>query len=190
MAQPCRSEVRAKHALRSVAEHGPNKPCRSEVRAEHGPNKPCRSEVRAKHAATQPHTPTQIQAIKGLQPSIRLPRISPMPSGVSLRHHVYLLRSISYPDRTYVGYTTNFSQRLLDHNRGHSPYTAKFRPWRPQTIISFPDKQTALAFERYLKSHSGKAFSSKRFLPGASHGRTTGKSERIPSQFKVSSQPI
>ena len=35
MAQPCRSEVRAKHALRSVAEHGPDKPCRSEVRAKH-----------------------------------------------------------------------------------------------------------------------------------------------------------
>lgn len=86
-----------------------------------------------------------------------------MPSGFTLQNHVYILRSLIYPNRTYVGYSSNISQRLLDHNRGGSPYTAPYRPWKPEVIISFADKLTALEFERYLKSHSGKAFANKRF---------------------------
>ena len=42
--------------------------------------------------------------------------------------YVYLLRSESYPARTYVGYSENLRQRLKDHNAGKSRHTAPFRP--------------------------------------------------------------
>ncbi|MFO7726463.1 MAG: GIY-YIG nuclease family protein [Oceanipulchritudo sp.] len=89
-----------------------------------------------------------------------------MPSLQLPSHSVYIIRSIPYPTQTYVGYTRNLEARLAAHNSGQSPHTRKYLPWTAETAISFSDKYTALAFERYLKSHSGKAFTSKRLLPG------------------------
>ena len=37
-------------------------------------------------------------------------------------------------------------------------------PWKMTTAISFSEKQKAFAFEKYFKSHSGRAFSKKTFL--------------------------
>lgn len=77
-------------------------------------------------------------------------------------YFVYLLKSISYPKKTYVGYTTNLGQRLQVHNAGGSPHTAKYKPWKLHCYLAFEDKYKALNFERYLKSHAGQAFSNKR----------------------------
>ena len=80
-----------------------------------------------------------------------------------LGYHVYLIRSIRHPDKYYKGYTKNIPKRLAAHNRGEVKSTADYRPWTLQTVISFDSKEKAHAFERYLKSHSGRAFSSKHF---------------------------
>lgn len=80
-----------------------------------------------------------------------------------LKYHVYLIRSETNPDRYYKGYTTNLIKRLAAHNRGEVKSTAGNCPWRVQTVISFDSKEKAHAFELYLKSHSGRAFSSKHF---------------------------
>ena len=81
-------------------------------------------------------------------------------------HHVYILRSISNPSHTYVGYTSlTVEDRLRKHNKGDVPHTSKYLPWEIEFFAGFPNKYTALAFEAYLKSHSGKAFTSKRLLP-------------------------
>ena len=77
-------------------------------------------------------------------------------------HYVYLLRSIPNPDQTYVGHTKDLKTRLVAHHQGQSPHTAKFKPWELITYLAFKNKSTALAFEKYLKSHSGKAFANKR----------------------------
>ena len=77
-------------------------------------------------------------------------------------HYVYLLRSIPDPYQTYIGYTEDLKTRLSAHNHGQSPHTSKFKPWEIITYIAFKDKSKALAFEKYLKSHSGKAFANKR----------------------------
>ena len=45
------------------------------------------------------------------------------------------------------------------------PITTKFRPWRVETYIRFTNEQRAAAFERYLKTGSGREFSRRRFLP-------------------------
>lgn len=78
-------------------------------------------------------------------------------------HYVYLLRSESRPDEPYVGRTTDLKQRLLDHNRDHSPHTAKFIPWQLAAYFAFQQEKTAASFEKYLKSGSGRAFAKRHF---------------------------
>jgi putative endonuclease len=78
--------------------------------------------------------------------------------------YVYILASLSVPEHFYVGFTEDLKERLRRHNAGEVPHTAKFRPWRVKTAVAFTSQQRALAFERYLKSHSGKAFAGKRLL--------------------------
>lgn len=79
-------------------------------------------------------------------------------------YYVYLIQSIPSPKQYYVGFSENLKGRLRAHNEGGSPHTAKYKPWKMVFYCAFPDKDKALAFEKYLKSHSGKAFTSKRLL--------------------------
>jgi putative endonuclease len=75
---------------------------------------------------------------------------------------VYLLESQSYPGNRYLGITSNISKRLVVHNAGQSAHTSKFRPWKLITYLAFADEARAAAFEKYLKSASGRAFAQKR----------------------------
>lgn len=77
-------------------------------------------------------------------------------------YYVYMLRSIPNPDQTYIGFTKNLKNRLTSHNNGQSTHTSKFKPWKLITYIAFHDEDKARTFEKYLKSHSGKAFANKR----------------------------
>ena len=76
--------------------------------------------------------------------------------------HVYLIQSQTHPERRYTGITTDLRARLAAHNQGKSKHTAKYRPWKLITVVSFTDNQKARAFESYLKSGSGRAFAHKR----------------------------
>jgi len=76
---------------------------------------------------------------------------------------VYLLRSLSNPQRTYVGVTTDFDRRLEEHNSGMAPHTARFKPWKIVVFLEFSNHEKADLFEAYLKSGSGHAFARKRF---------------------------
>jgi predicted GIY-YIG superfamily endonuclease len=75
--------------------------------------------------------------------------------------YVYLLRSTSRSEQTYIGVTDDLMRRLQDHNSGDSPHTAKYRPWSLVTAVAFTDGAKATAFEQYLKSGSGRAFAAK-----------------------------
>jgi predicted GIY-YIG superfamily endonuclease len=77
-------------------------------------------------------------------------------------HYTYILESLSDPGRHYVGFTENLTERLTKHNEGGNPHTARYRPWRIKTAVAFTCRDQALAFERYLKSPSGRAFARKR----------------------------
>ncbi|MGD9874959.1 MAG: GIY-YIG nuclease family protein [Kiritimatiellia bacterium] len=79
-------------------------------------------------------------------------------------YFVYIIRSISHPEYSYVGFTEDVNARLKKHNDGGNISTAPYRPWKIIFYCAFDDKGKALAFEAYLKSHSGKAFSAKRLL--------------------------
>ena len=78
-------------------------------------------------------------------------------------YYTYILRSISSPAQCYVGHTANLRSRLLEHNSGKSPHTAKFRPWKVEAYIAFESLDKAQAFERYLKTGSGHEFARRHF---------------------------
>lgn len=78
--------------------------------------------------------------------------------------YVYIIRSQDHPNQEYTGATEDLKQRLADHNAGKSSHTAKFKPWSLLCYIAMPDKMAALEFEKYLKSHSGRAFAKKRLI--------------------------
>ena len=77
--------------------------------------------------------------------------------------YVYLLKSISLPEKRYVGLTSNLTKRIKEHNAGKLPYTEAFKSWKLVVAIKFSDDQKADAFERYLKSGSGHAFARRHF---------------------------
>jgi putative endonuclease len=78
-------------------------------------------------------------------------------------HYVYILVAEDDPTRHYTGLTQDLELRLLAHNAGQVPHTAKYHPWRIETAIAFLSREKAVAFEHYLKSHSGRAFATKHF---------------------------
>ena len=78
--------------------------------------------------------------------------------------YVYIMRSLTEQDRYYVGMTEDLNSRLNLHNAGRVIHTSKFRPWRIETAVAFRSKEKAVAFEKYLKSHSGRAFAKKTSL--------------------------
>jgi len=81
------------------------------------------------------------------------------------KRFVYVLKNAQEDPEFYVGLTANAWARLAEHNAGHCTHTATRRPWHLHVIIEFPDKRRAVAFERYLKSGSGRAFAKRHFGP-------------------------
>ena len=76
--------------------------------------------------------------------------------------HVYILKC---SDGTYyVGCTSDLTDRLNRHNHKQIRYTSLRLPIELALTINFFDKFKAYAFEKYLKSGSGKAFMNKRFI--------------------------
>ena len=80
-----------------------------------------------------------------------------------VKRHVYVLRNNEPIPRYYVGITEDVARRLIDHNDGRCPHTAKYRPWQRHVVIEFSRESSAIAFERYLKSGSGRAFAKRHF---------------------------
>ena len=78
-------------------------------------------------------------------------------------YYTYILKSISNPDQSYIGDTSNLKQRLIDHNLGKSIHTNKFKPWKLEFYCAFNAQKKAINFEKYLKSGSGRVFTKKHF---------------------------
>jgi predicted GIY-YIG superfamily endonuclease len=76
-------------------------------------------------------------------------------------HYVYIIESQSTSGRYYIGFTENRDDRLKHHNAGAVHSTAPYRLWTYRTCTDFVDRDRALEFERYLKTHSGRAFLAK-----------------------------
>ena len=70
---------------------------------------------------------------------------------------VYILFSPGYL-KHYTGFTSNLEQRLLSHNKLGNDWTAKFRPWTLIFQKQFNNKADAMAFEKWLKTGTGRDF--------------------------------
>lgn len=77
-------------------------------------------------------------------------------------YFVYHIQSQLYPEKFYVGFTTDLNKRIAEHNSGKSTHTNKYLPWKIVSYTAFVDKARAEQFELYLKSASGRAFAKKR----------------------------
>ena len=75
--------------------------------------------------------------------------------------YVYILQSEVDPERFYAGLTKDLRERIKRHNAGGIPHTSKWRPWKLKTYIAMSDRQRAAELEKYLKSHSSRAFVKK-----------------------------
>ena len=114
--------------------------------------------------------------LRGTPSTVSLPRsgegCAPKPVGrrragsgkLSIHGYVYLLQSIDHPKQTYVGLADDLRARDAAHNAGQASHTRKFKPWRLVTYVAFSDQSKAVAFERYMKTGSGRAFATKRLF--------------------------
>lgn len=79
--------------------------------------------------------------------------------------YVYLLQSINYLAKRYIGITENLRKRLSAHNSEKSSYTSKYCPWEIVVAIQFDDDTRTSRFEKHLKSGSGHAFAKRHLWP-------------------------
>ena len=79
------------------------------------------------------------------------------------KRFVYVLRSVSDPDRLHVGLTDDVKARLAAHNSGQKPHTAKYAPWRLHAAFWFSSELLAARFGKFLKSGTGRSFAKQHF---------------------------
>ena len=77
-------------------------------------------------------------------------------------YFVYVLYSLK-DHKLYKGSTSDISKRLLRHNSGGNKSTAHRKPFILVHVEIFPDKDSALKRESYLKTPEG-GFKLKEFL--------------------------
>jgi predicted GIY-YIG superfamily endonuclease len=75
--------------------------------------------------------------------------------------YVYILESETDPGRFYTGATDDLRTRIKRHNEGRVRHTSKWKPWVLKTYVAVADRKRANDLEKYLKSHSGRAFAKK-----------------------------
>jgi putative endonuclease len=79
------------------------------------------------------------------------------------KRFVYILTSLKAVATSYVGVTSNIEARLAAHSAGLSPHTSEHRPWKRLVVIEFEEEPPAIAFEKYLKTGSGREFARRHF---------------------------
>ena len=94
--------------------------------------------------------------------------------GFNTMHDVYVLYSAA-SKRLYIGSSATPDKRLQAHNAGRGGWTKSFRPWLRVLLEEFPDKQTAVKREHYLKSGWGRKWLTKHIL---SEGWQSGRLRR------------
>ena len=77
---------------------------------------------------------------------------------------MYLLRSRTHPEQTYIGSTHDLRKRLAESSAGKSIHTSKFKPWDMMAYVALPEKHLVEKFDLYLKSGSGREFAKRHLL--------------------------
>ena len=75
-------------------------------------------------------------------------------------HYVYILKTLKeYKNRSYVGYSTNVSERLKKHNSSKGAKATRGYKWKIIYKRTFRSKSKALSFEYTLKKDRKKRLS-------------------------------
>lgn len=74
---------------------------------------------------------------------------------------VYLLRRRKNSNRHYAGGCNDMKSRIAEQNSGERKTTSKRGPWKLDPAIYFSNEAKATAFDRYLKTGSGRSFSKR-----------------------------
>ena len=72
-------------------------------------------------------------------------------------HYVYILKSIKYSDKLYIGYTNNIVKRLKEHNSGKTFSTKRYMPWKVVYLEGYAHEDDAKYREKQIK-HFGKVY--------------------------------
>lgn len=72
---------------------------------------------------------------------------------------VYILKSVQFEGKTYVGFTSDVNARLIAHNHPQNKgWTKRYQPWEILYTESFDTKKEAMIREKYFKSGIGRRF--------------------------------
>ena len=77
--------------------------------------------------------------------------------------YVYVLVSKTDETIRYTGVTRDLQARVTKHNLERCGHTSKYRPWHLEIAVAFKSERKAHAFEKYLKSGSGREFARRHF---------------------------
>ncbi len=86
--------------------------------------------------------------------------------------YVYLLESISNPDRYDTSLADDVAARLRAHNSGQVRHTAKFKPWRFKTFEAFSNAERAIAFENISRAVQAALLPKSAFKPRDNFDKT------------------
>ena len=70
---------------------------------------------------------------------------------------VYIIYSSSL-DKYYIGYTTDLTKRLYEHNTGISAYTSKAADWVLKYQESFQEREMAMKREKEIKNKKSRKY--------------------------------
>lgn len=73
-------------------------------------------------------------------------------------YYIYILFSEKH-DKYYVGYTSNYLNRLIEHNTQQHfvTYTSKFRPWKLAAVFECGNQEKeAIKLERFIKKQKSR----------------------------------
>ncbi|HAO81367.1 MAG: GIY-YIG catalytic domain protein [Parcubacteria group bacterium GW2011_GWD2_43_10] len=76
-------------------------------------------------------------------------------------YYVYVIQSVREGE-LYIGRTTDLRKRFSQHNRGSSPSTNRYTPWRPIYYEACLHRLDAERRERYLKTSQGRRLLKRR----------------------------
>src|SRR3989338_2578072 len=70
-------------------------------------------------------------------------------------YYVYVLQSLKFKDKLYIGSTPDLKKRVAKHNRAVNFSTRAYAPWRLIFYEAYLYKQDAKRREKYLKTNKG-----------------------------------
>ena len=70
---------------------------------------------------------------------------------------VYIIYSLTL-NKYYVGYTTDITVRLKQHNSGFSSFTSKANDWQIKYQEVFKDRKLAMIREKQIKSKKSRKY--------------------------------